>query len=177
LVVHCRGLTDSTVQATAGLFNGQKQLPAASGTSGDVPQTWGAGNLGLGGDGINISTSAIVVMFLHWQLSVRCESKLPWGGGNGKVKDMQGKILAVSEMKTIPGEGKIDERWKGVGQKALSAASAKYRDTASGCISCFTEMLIYSPIIRTRTGRHASIFKTWFSRHRLPETKFPLPFS
>lgn len=52
-------------------------------------------------------------MFLHWQISVSCESKLPWGGGNGKVKDMQGKTLADGEMKTIPGKGKIDERLKG----------------------------------------------------------------
>lgn len=78
-------------QSTAGLANGQKQLPAERGTSGDVLQTWSGGNLGLRGDGINISTSAIVVMFLHWQISVSCESKLPWGGGNGKVKDMQGE--------------------------------------------------------------------------------------
>lgn len=92
MVVHCRGLTDSAiVQCASGLFNGQKQLPAALRTSRDVPQTWSGGNLGLRGDGINISTSAIVVMFLHWQISVSCESKLPWGEGMEKSKTCRGK--------------------------------------------------------------------------------------
>lgn len=34
-------------------------------------------------------------MLLHWQISVSGQSELPWGGGNGKVKDMQGKTLAA----------------------------------------------------------------------------------
>lgn len=65
----------------------------------DVPRTWSSGG---GGNpeakgvwwGINISTSAIVVMFLHWKISVSCEHKLPRGLGMEKSKDMQGKTLA-----------------------------------------------------------------------------------
>lgn len=58
-------------------FNGQKQLPTPQRASRDVQQPWSGGNLWLSGDGINISTSAIVVMFLHWQISINCESELP----------------------------------------------------------------------------------------------------
>lgn len=106
-------LRGSVVCSRPSFFNGQKQLPAAHRTSRDVPRTWSGGNLGLRVDGINISTSAIVVMFLHWQISVSCESKLPWGKGMEKSKTCRGKTLADWEMKTIPGEGKIDERLKG----------------------------------------------------------------
>lgn len=76
---------------TASLFNGQKQLHAAHREPAGMCCRPGVVVLELSEDGINISTSAIVVMFLHWQISVSWESKLPWGGGNGKVKDMQGE--------------------------------------------------------------------------------------
>lgn len=101
------------VWSTAGLLDGQKQLRVPRREPAGMCRRPGAVDLELREDGINISTSAIVVMFLHWQISVSWESKLPWGGGNGKVKDMQGKTLAGWEMKTIPAEGKIDERLKG----------------------------------------------------------------
>lgn len=63
--------------------------------AGMCKRTWSGGNLGPRGDGINISTSAIVVMLLHWQISVSLREQASLGGGNGKVKDMQGKTLAV----------------------------------------------------------------------------------
>lgn len=87
------GLTGSAmVRPAAGPLNGQKQLPAALRASRDVLQTWSGGKLGLRGDGINISTSAIVVMFLHWQISVSCKSKLsPGEEGMEKSKTCRGK--------------------------------------------------------------------------------------
>ena len=55
-------------------------------------KTWsGGGNPGLRGYGINVSTSAIVVMFLHWKISGSCEHRLPRGPAMEKSKDMQGE--------------------------------------------------------------------------------------
>lgn len=73
------------------------------------------GNLGLRGDGINISTSAIVVTFLNQQISVGSEMETEGGSGGAsltpqraagmeKSKTCGGKTLADSEMKTILGE-------------------------------------------------------------------------
>lgn len=70
-------------------------------------------------DGINISTSAIVVMFLFWQLSASCECKLPSGGGDlglrGRMEKRGRKTLAAKEMKIIASSRNdtADERLKG----------------------------------------------------------------